>query len=113
MAEQLEIAELPMQPRIQFGRALIMRLVLRAERATGIDPGLIVKPCRERTVAYARFAVMKAAAEGGLHKSRIGRLLGMDHSSVCHGIKRAEWLEDHDEDFRTLVMLLRIEALQQ
>lgn len=110
--QQLEIAELPIQPRIQFGLSLVRRLLRRAEQLTGLPKGDLALRNHARTHCWARFAVMKVAHEHGRGASLIGKCIGLDHSSVIHGLKRAGQLEHCDSDFSDLLTLLRREVAQ-
>ena len=54
---------------------------------------------RSREVAAARHAAFWALNQAGLSPARIARLLGLNHSTVLHGLARAE----QHPDWRTLV----------
>ena len=51
----------------------------------------------------ARFAMYKALRERNWSYPRIGRLFGKDHSTIIHGVKRAEWLMGRDESYAAKV----------
>lgn len=110
MEQQLEILTLPRRPRIVFGASLVRRLARRAEVLTGLSAGELLQPNRSRTHSFTRFAVMMVAGENGLGPCKIGHNLGVDHTSVIHGAKRAAQIIEQDEDFAELVRLLRVEA---
>jgi chromosomal replication initiation ATPase DnaA len=81
--------------------------VRRAEALTGLRKGDLLRPCRNRTHAWARFAVMKVANDAGRRVTRISEILGLDHSSVTYGIKRAAELEQRHCSFAELVRQLK------
>ena len=80
------------------------RRVLEAvSGATGIP---LERLCgRERcvTVVRPRQAAYRMIREGGFSSTEIGRVVGdRDHSTVLHGIKRAEQLLKTDPEFANL-----------
>lgn len=47
----------------------------------------------------ARFAMYKALRERGWSYPRIGKLFDKDHSTIIHGVKRAEYLMERDASY--------------
>lgn len=100
-------------PRIVFGRALVLRLAEKASALTRVPITDLLGDCRQKQVAWTRFAVMAVAREQGKTYGQIARVLGgLDHTSVLHGVRRAVQLAAEDPDFARLLALLRIEAEQ-
>lgn len=58
----------------------------------GIDPERILSARRDRVTTRARWVVMQIARNRGLSLTQIGDALGVDHTSVRHGLARAEAL---------------------
>lgn len=93
----------------------IAQLVARAAREAGCSRAAICSPAKQRgspkgAPNRARWAVMKAARECRFPLKRIGeRLGGRDHSTVRHGLFRAEQLASEDPDFRRLLDAVRAE----
>ena len=83
----------------------------------GTTPRDILQPSKHQAHVDARWAVMKALSFRGSSRSSIGRLLGKDHSTVIHGIRRAEQVMAVDYAFAdkvaTLVALRDGEFLSQ
>jgi chromosomal replication initiation ATPase DnaA len=61
-----------------------------AEIAALLDttPAALCRRCREPAWVQARHAAMWLLTQRGLSRSAIGRLLGLDHSTVIHGLRR-------------------------
>lgn len=71
--------------------AVIGRLpdIVREEAAKcGIDPDQVFERDRTAPVAWVRARVCVRLRELGLSLSQIGRLLGLDHTSVLHNVQR-------------------------
>ena len=51
----------------------------------------------------ARFAMYKALRERNWSYPRIGRLFDKDHSTIIHGVKRAEYLMERDASYAAKV----------
>lgn len=83
-------------------------VVKRAAWRTGATVAALRGPGRVRRLARARWAVMVVLSDGGLSLTRIGGALGgRDHSTVIHGLRRAEELMPNDTAFAGLVAHLR------
>lgn len=54
----------------------------------------------------ARFAIYKALHMRGWAYSRIGKLLGKDHSTIIYGISRADYMIERDEEYAARVLHL-------
>lgn len=59
-------------------------------RIAGISVADCLSPCRRRDIAHRRWRVMELLHAWGRSKSEIGRLLGRNHASVIHGLRRLE-----------------------
>lgn len=98
----------PAVPRIVFGRAHIGSLVDRAVELTCIPRGNVVGADKTPESCMARWAIIRVARDRGKSYAQIGRVLGgRDHSTMFTGYQRAIGLERTDQDFATLVRLLR------
>lgn len=63
----------------------------------------IMDDCRPRHICRARFGLYYALNKRGGSSAAIGRWLKRDHSTVLHGLTRAEWYMENDPDFRQIV----------
>lgn len=82
----------------------IMRLVELAAAVFDLDVQDILQDRRLPEICKARFAVYFAGYHGLLlSKSRLARAIGdRDHSTIIHGLRRADHLRATDPDFRSL-----------
>ncbi|WP_374653090.1 helix-turn-helix domain-containing protein [Dongia sp.] len=79
----------------------------------GVHKILLAGVGRARRLAYPRFAFYLVARETlGLSLPAIGRAVSRDHTTVMHGLVRAEELKARDADFAAKVALL-ITAAEQ
>lgn len=69
---------------------IVARLVHETAPIMGVTVEDILSPYRGRDVSHARFVVCYAASLLGMSSSYTARQLGIDHTSVIHGIRRAE-----------------------
>lgn len=91
--------------------ALLRRLSSVAAKSVRVHPRDFINVPRQRRYAWPRFAVMLVAKEHGRTMEQIARQLGgLDHTAVCHGIRRAGELEAERGSFRWLTRRLREEA---
>lgn len=93
----------------------VERLVRLAANLFGIAGELIKSDSRSAPIARARFAVYWSAHHGsGLPAARVARLLGdRDHTTILHGLRRADQLRASDPAFRALSDRLRAAALKE
>ena len=56
----------------------------------GLDPARILSARRDAVTVRARWVVMQVARNRGLSMARIGAALGMDHTSVMHGLAQVD-----------------------
>jgi len=64
------------------------RLIARAEWVMGLEPGVIMTSDRTAEVSLARACVACVLFdELELSKMKIGKILGVDHTSVMHSVK--------------------------
>ncbi len=71
--------------------------------ATGARPDEITADCRIARVAIARFLAMRLYSETHPWSSNLDAALAVkkrDPGTGRHGLMRAEYLLEHDEDFR-------------
>lgn len=64
--------------------------VSRASNETGITAAEIASGDRRREVLNARWLAMSYARAAGLSLPSIGRAMGLDHSTVAHGLARLQ-----------------------
>lgn len=83
---------------------IVERMVTFVCFAIGTRPTQLISERRTKDLAYGRFAIMWAARQlTNYSYPRIGHALGgFDHTSVIHGIRRAEQLRETEPDFRAL-----------
>lgn len=74
------------QIRALFPRALLLDIAREVAAELALDHAEIMSGCRRFDVAHARQMVMFVAHRGGLSYSAIGRALGVDHTTVMHGV---------------------------
>lgn len=76
----------------------------------GVPASDIRRACSIAPVCRARYAVMWGARSIlSLSYPRIGQLLDRDHTTICHGVRRAERLRASDPAFRRLTERMRAE----
>lgn len=99
------------QPRRDRG---IADLVERVSQEMKVPAAAIVGESRVRYHAHARFAVMWLARKGyGRSSVVIGKALGnRDHSTVLHGIRRAQEMRCRNMDFRRVTSGLLRELME-
>lgn len=88
-------------------RPTVLCLVDRVALETGLHRDTIVSDRRDRTAAWARFAVMKVARDLGYSRQQVARRLMRDGSTVLHGARRAEEIAATNTDFRMLLEKIR------
>src|SRR5690606_38723466 len=83
----------------------VNEIIRAVSKASGIPVRDITGPLRAKELVYARQAVMWIARQQGCWSyPQIGRLLGnRDHTTVMHGVNRAENRLKADAWFRWLV----------
>lgn len=79
------------------------RALLAIAAAERLDPDALRGRSRKYTHTVPRFAVWLVMREAGWAYARIAEYFGADHSSVMHGIRRAEGLMADDERYAALV----------
>lgn len=94
----------PAAPRLVQSIHPFVDLVARAAK---IDRGDLLGRRRSARVAQLRFALFWVARHRlGWSMQRIGRAFGRDHSTVVHGLQRANQLRRDDPEFGALCTLL-------
>jgi chromosomal replication initiation ATPase DnaA len=86
LEQALRQSELP-------SRRRVLRIVSIVSQITGIDPDLLLRPCRIREVTHARFILIRRVRRDLPRASfpLIGRLVGgRDHATIYHALRRAE-----------------------
>jgi chromosomal replication initiation ATPase DnaA len=84
--------------------ALVVDIVRRVSFETGVTAPMILGDLRERKTSRARFAVYWVARRAlGRSLPQIGAALNSrDHTTILHGLGRAEVMRDSDPAFRLL-----------
>lgn len=85
----------------------ISTLADQAASLVGIDPKDVWRQTHQREYAWTRFAIMSEARRRGITYSRIARELRMDHTSIIHGVRRADEIAAVDTDMCDLLAALR------
>lgn len=80
------------------------RAVEAVAEAFDIPVSAILGPSRKRPVSFARFSIYVLLRERGWTTTQVADALGVDHSSVIHGTKRAA---DMDETWHARHALAR------
>jgi len=65
-------------------------IIAEVAQRMGVPEERLRAPDRTREVAAARHAAFWALKQAGLNPARIARLLGLNHSTVVHGLARAQ-----------------------
>lgn len=83
---------------------IVNRMITFVCFAIGARPTELVSLRRSRHLAFGRFAIMWAATQlTNYSYPRIAEALGgFDHTTIIHGVRRAEQLRETDPDFRHL-----------
>jgi len=69
-------------------------------RSFSVTRDEMVSACRDRRLAYPRFAAFRLLRDGGLSMTVIGRMVGRrNHTSVRAGLLRADELLRTDPEF--------------
>lgn len=76
----------PMERRI----ATLNRIVSEAAADAGVSPKDILGQSRLRTVTEARKQCYRALSKEGYSSSKIGQMMGRDHTTVLYGIGRVK-----------------------
>jgi len=71
----------------QTARPTTSQVLVAVARAHDLPLARLLSPQRDRAVMLARQAAMTLLREAGLSLPEIGRALGRDHSTVCHGLE--------------------------
>jgi chromosomal replication initiator protein len=83
------------------------KLLIECCKLFDVHPRDLTGDARFAFLTRPRFALYKALQLRGWSKGEIGRLIGgRDHSTICHGIKRADYLMEVDPDFADNVRTL-------
>jgi hypothetical protein len=71
-------------------RQVYLAIIDEAARRMGADPAAVRGHSRAQPVADARHAAFWALAQAELRPATIARLFNLNHSTVVHGLSRAE-----------------------
>ena len=72
-----------------------------------VEPEDLLGPSRFGFLIPARFALYKALSERGWSYAAIGRFVGgRDHTTIIHGVTRAEYMMKRDWRYRAKVNVL-------
>lgn len=91
-------------------------LVAKCSEMFDVHPRDLLGPARFGFLIPARFALYKAMRIRGWSFAQIGRFMNRDHSTVIHGVARAEYIMARDEQYREKVQELvefRIAPIEQ
>lgn len=72
------------------------KIVKRASELFDVHPRDIAGGARYKFIMPARFAVWKALKDRGWSYVRIGRMFDRDHSTILHGVRKANYLAERD-----------------
>lgn len=97
----------PLVPSFYRTPLRVAHIVHHAAKLTGYSYSAIIGSSRQAPIVRIRWAIMLAMRKRGLSTPQIGRMLGKrDHSTVMHGLERAEALLTSDDDFAALVSMV-------
>lgn len=81
-------------------------IIQRASELFSVHPRDLISSYRFNFIVRARFAMYLALRQRGWSYCKIGRLMKRNHSSVIHGVQRAEYMVEKDPDFAAKVQEL-------
>jgi len=81
----------------------ITEIIAEGARLFNLCADDIYSDYRGRYYTRARFALYKALQLRGASGAQVGRWMKRDHSTVRHGIERADFLMESDPEFRKTV----------
>jgi hypothetical protein len=85
-------------------RERIEQIVMRAAEAFNVPPGQITGRARARYISRARWAVWITMRDRmNMTMPQIGRAMGVDHTSVLHGLRSASKLMVGDPEYAARV----------
>lgn len=87
-------------------RVLSSDIIAAGAKAFLIPTEDIMKDRRNRRIVAARHAIFKAFSMRGSSYGQIGRWMARDHTSVMHGVKRAEERMAQDKRYKEIVQSL-------
>lgn len=85
---------------------LVTELVDKASELFDVHRRDILGPYRYNFLMPPRFALCKALRNRGMSYPHIGRVMGRDHSTVIHAIRRADYMIERDAEFADRVRVL-------
>ncbi len=88
-------------------RNLIERLADHATAIAGLDRDAIRQHARTREYTWTRYAVMSEARRRGCSYPAIAKVMGFDHTTIIHGVRRADEIASFDTDMVDLLAALR------
>jgi hypothetical protein len=93
----------PLATREVAQNGVISRMITFVCTHQRLRPTELISNRREKRLAHSRFAIMWAAKKQTTYSyPQIARALGgFDHTSVMHGVRRAEQLRAADPEFRS------------
>ena len=78
-------------------------IVLVGSEMFNIHPDVIYGDNRTAFICRARFGIYMALHLRGASKTQVGRVMRRDHSTIIHGLERAERLMERDSAFKRVV----------
>ena len=84
-----------------------IRLLNKASEVFDLSVTELAGNQRYKYLMPARFAMYKTLRERGWSYPRIGKLFdGKDHSTIIHGVRRADYMIEKDPDYAAKVKML-------
>ena len=81
-------------------------LIAECSRIFDVHHRDITGPSKFRFATVPRFALYKAMRMRGLSFAQIGRFMNRDHTTIIHGVSRAERMARRDPDYADKVQRL-------
>jgi len=78
-------------------------IVLAGSKMFNVHLDVIYGDNRTVFICRARFALYMVLHLRGASKAQIGRIMRRDHTTVIHGLDRAEWIMERDDSFKRAV----------
>lgn len=72
----------------QPGRAAVLRAIRDVSAQSGVPVGAIMGHDRRPRIVAARHLAMRVAHYAGVSFAEIGRVMGRDHTSVMHAVRK-------------------------
>jgi len=96
----VRVAKPKRAPARPFRAVKIAKIIDAVCKAWDVEGADLHTPCRRRGLAWPRFAAYRIISlTFGWSTPQIGRIFERDHTTIMHGLQRAQWLLERDRDW--------------